>query len=123
MAARTTKPRVVYVECSTPHLYRWFRSQLTYVAATTANPIPGMWDGFIVNDEERWAALLGAAEGREIASEVTLRDQGRGEIVLTIRDGIVVGATGSEPDRFMDLKEADARNLAAGTKKRVEVFS
>ncbi len=114
MARTTTKPRVVYVECATPRLWRWFRSQLTYVAATTKDPLPGMWDGFIVHDEERWAALLGAAEGREIASEVTLRDKGRGEIVLTIRDGIVVGATGSEPARFVDLKEADARKLASG---------
>jgi len=113
-----SKPRTVYVECSTPHLYRWFRSQLTYVAAESAYTMAGMRPGssFIVHDEVRWAALLGAAEGKEIASEIILRDKGRGEIALTIRDGVVVGATGSEPKRFMGLTESGARLTAAGRK-------
>lgn len=118
MAARTPKPRIVYVECATAHLYRWFRSQLTYVASESAYTISGMrsGSGFIVHNEERWAALLGASEGHEIASEITLRDKGRGSIALTIRDGVVTGATGSEPKRFMGLTESDARKLAAGRK-------
>lgn len=54
-------PRVgVQVEASTPHLYRWFVAQaVPYVAVRDAG-------GFTVLDEERWSALLGAAEAREI---------------------------------------------------------
>ena len=46
------------------------------------------------------------------AVRLTLRDRERGHISLTLRDGIVVGAAGSEPKRFMGLSEAQARHLA-----------
>ncbi len=55
------KRRIVHIECSTPHLYRWFLSQLTYAARDTG-------DGFEILDETRWSALLAAAEGRELPS-------------------------------------------------------
>lgn len=43
---------------------------------------------------------------------VTLADKRRGEIVLTLRDGLVIGAVGSEPERYVGLTEARARQLA-----------
>lgn len=35
-----------------------------------------------------------------------------GHVWLTIRDGVVVGAMGSDPSRYMGLSESDARYLA-----------
>lgn len=93
-AARKPDPRIVHVECPTPHLYRWFLGQLPGVAVRTC-------DGLLVLDEGRWGALLAAAEGREVRSIVTVPDKGRGKISLTLRDGVVVGA----------------RKLAAGRKR------
>jgi hypothetical protein len=43
---------------------------------------------------------------------VMLRDKGRGHVWLTIRAGVVVGAMGSDPARFMGLTEAAARHVA-----------
>lgn len=51
--------RIVHAECPTPRLYRWLVAQLTYVARLTP-------DGFVVLDEDRWAARLSAAEGHEV---------------------------------------------------------
>ncbi len=44
--------------------------------------------------------------------ELRLKDKSRGSVALRLRDGVVVGATGSEPGRFMGLTEAEARYLA-----------
>lgn len=44
--------------------------------------------------------------------ELRLNDKQRGQIWLTIRDGIVVSAVGSDPKRFIGLPEAHARHLA-----------
>lgn len=64
-AKEITARRVVHVECASPRLYRWFIAQCTpYVARLTHAPA----QGFEVLDEERWAPLLSAAEGREIAA-------------------------------------------------------
>ncbi len=41
-----------------------------------------------------------------------LRDRERGTIHLTIRDGVVVGAMGSEPKRFIGLTVDRARHVA-----------
>lgn len=43
---------------------------------------------------------------------LTLTDRGRGRIHLAIRDGVVVGALGSEPGRFVGLTVARARHVA-----------
>jgi hypothetical protein len=43
---------------------------------------------------------------------LTLKDRSRGSINLNLRDGIVVGACGSEPACFMGLTESQARHLA-----------
>lgn len=45
-------------------------------------------------------------------NELNLKDKGRGRVLLTIRDGVVVGAIGSEPARFLGLTESGARHLA-----------
>ncbi len=44
--------------------------------------------------------------------QLVLKDRGRGRVWLTIRDGIVVGAMGSEPKRYMGLTILEARHLA-----------
>lgn len=44
--------------------------------------------------------------------ELKLNDKGRGYIWLTLRDGIVVGAMGSDPKRYIGLTEARARHIA-----------
>ncbi len=44
---------------------------------------------------------------------IKLRDKAsRNTIWLSIRDGVVVGAIGSDPARFMNLTEARARHVA-----------
>jgi hypothetical protein len=47
---------------------------------------------------------------------VTLKDKGRGYVELTLRDGVVIGACGSEPKRYMGLNMKQARDLAEGKK-------
>ena len=93
-------PRIVHMECPTPLLYRWFLNAVSKFTSKTS-------DGFVVHDEAKWSEALIAAEGRELSHTVTVR-----QITLTIRDGQVVGAMGSDPERFMGLTEADARKLA-----------
>lgn len=44
--------------------------------------------------------------------EVTLKDRLGGRVWLTIRDGVVVGAMGSDPHRFIGRTEAQARRIA-----------
>lgn len=56
----------VMVECRTPQLWRWFCTQLTYAATFTKGHDGHVPDGFTVIDEDRWASLLSAAEGREV---------------------------------------------------------
>lgn len=107
MPRTIAEPRIVHVEFPTPRLWRWFLNQMDNVARRTP-------EGFIVVDEVRWAECLSAAEGRELSSTLKLRDRKRGEISLTFSEGVVVGACGSEPQRFMGLNEADARAVAAG---------
>lgn len=46
------------------------------------------------------------------ANVIVLKDKGRGRVWLTMRDGIVVGAMGSEPKRYMGLTLELARHLA-----------
>jgi len=48
----------------------------------------------------------------QATTDLKLRDRGRGHIVITLRDGVVVGAMGSEPERFMGLTLEQARHLA-----------
>lgn len=55
------EPRVTHVECPTPRLYRWLLSRLDGVARRVPS---GAWE---VLDEDKWSALLHAAEGREVA--------------------------------------------------------
>lgn len=59
-ASELTARRIVRIECRTPRLYRWFCALAApYIARSTSN-------GFVVLDEERWRALLSAAEGMEV---------------------------------------------------------
>lgn len=109
MPRTASEPRTVHVEFPTPRLFRWFLNQTGSAARRTP-------EGFIVDDEARWAECLRAAEGREVSSTIKLRAHRRGEISLTFANGVVVGACGSEPERFMGLNEADARDRAAGRK-------
>lgn len=44
---------------------------------------------------------------------IRITDKHRGQITLTMRDGIVIGAMGSEPQRYIGLTELRARQLAA----------
>lgn len=46
------------------------------------------------------------------SSEVVLRDKGRGRVWLTVRAGVVVGALGSDPRRFVGLSLERARHVA-----------
>lgn len=47
------------------------------------------------------------------AESMTLKDRMSGhKIYLTLRDGTVVGAMGSEPRRYLGLTEAEARHKA-----------
>lgn len=43
---------------------------------------------------------------------LTLKNKGRGSIFLVIRGGVVIGALGCEPGRFIGLTEARARHVA-----------
>lgn len=47
-----------------------------------------------------------------VETVLKLRDKGRGFILLTLRDGVVIGAMGSEPIRFVGKSERDARHIA-----------
>ncbi len=47
-----------------------------------------------------------------------LKDKHRNRIFLTLRGGVVVGAMGSEPARYLGLTEAAARLKAAGKKAK-----
>lgn len=51
-------------------------------------------------------------KGDPAASVIKLKDRNRGHVWLTVRDGRVVGATGSEPRRFMGLTRDQARHIA-----------
>lgn len=106
--AKSVRPRIVQVEFPTPALYRWFIGAVRDRVSHTD-------DGFVVHDEERWTEALRAADGREVSWSVRIR-----QITLTVRDGRVVGAMGSDPDRFVGLAFADARKLAAGRAYRKE---
>lgn len=44
--------------------------------------------------------------------DVKLKDKNRGHVWLSIRDGVVVGAMGSEPKRYMGLTLDQAKHLA-----------
>ena len=54
-------------------------------------------------------------------SFVKLKDRDRGHIVLSVRDGVVVGAMGSEPKRYLGMPLDQARHVVryggTGTKK------
>ena len=45
-------------------------------------------------------------------TSLALKDRSRGTIWLSIRDGVVVGAMGSEPERYIGLTVALAQRLA-----------
>lgn len=47
-----------------------------------------------------------------MTNTITIKNRSAGRITLTVRDGIVVGAFGSEPARFVGLTEARARHVA-----------
>ncbi len=47
-----------------------------------------------------------------------LKDRGRGRVFLTLRGGVVVGAMGSEPGRYLGLTETAARLKASGRKAK-----
>lgn len=99
---------MVNVIFPTPALYRWFRSMA----------IPGVVidhaRGMEVLDEARYLPILAAAEGKELSAELRLADRGRGTVFLSMHQGKVIGATGSEPERFMGLTEDAARRIAMG---------
>lgn len=46
------------------------------------------------------------------SADLALKDKGRGKIWLWLRDGIVIGAMGSDPKRYLALTESQARHLA-----------
>jgi hypothetical protein len=47
------------------------------------------------------------------ATTLTLKDRASGnKMYLTIRDGVVVGAMGADPARYMGLTEAQAKHRA-----------
>lgn len=54
-----------------------------------------------------------------MTTQLILNDKGRGRIFLSMLDGVVVGAMGSDPSRFVGLTEAAARHVAryGGTAK------
>lgn len=105
MAKRAARPRIVAVECPTPALYRWFLGNLR--GAARSHP-----EGFVVDDEDRWAMVLRGAEGRELWADIRIPDKSRGEVVIRLRDGVVVCATGSEPERYIGLTLDGAKHLA-----------
>lgn len=43
---------------------------------------------------------------------IKLKDRDRGHVTLTIRDGVVIGAGGSDPRRFMGKTLARAKHIA-----------
>lgn len=43
---------------------------------------------------------------------LVLKDKMRGRIWLALRDGVVVGAMGSDPVRYLGLTESRARHIA-----------
>ena len=45
-------------------------------------------------------------------TSLALKDRSRGTIWLSIRDGVVVGAMGSEPERYIGLTVVLAQRLA-----------
>ncbi|HKQ66005.1 MAG TPA: hypothetical protein VJZ73_13405 [Methylomirabilota bacterium] len=101
--------RTVQAECPTPALWRWLLVNVKPFTSSTKH-------GFVVHDEGRWSEALRAAEGRELSYEITLKAKGRGEVALSVRDGVVIGATGSEPQRYIGLTIEHAGYLAAGRK-------
>ena len=46
------------------------------------------------------------------SADLTLKDKGHDTIWLWMRDGVVIGAMGSEPKRYLGLTEKQARHLA-----------
>ena len=67
----------------------------------------------------RGLCLVPGAQGLNVQrlagakTELTLRDKASGQrIFLTMRDGAVVGAMGSDPQRYIGLTEAAARHKA-----------
>lgn len=82
-------------------------------------------------DAERYACSCGdhcknpsciaENERRSPTKLLTLPDRKRGHISLTLCDGVVVGAMGSEPQRFIGLTETQARHLARYGSIRKEV--
>lgn len=49
---------------------------------------------------------------RDACSTLRLKDRSRGHIVLNVCDGVVRGAMGSEPQRFLGKTVAQARRIA-----------
>ena len=47
-----------------------------------------------------------------MTNTITIKNRSAGRLTLTIRDGVVVGAFGSDPARFVGLTEARARHVA-----------
>ncbi len=45
-------------------------------------------------------------------ASLKLKDKGRGHVWLNVRDGVVVGAMGSEPKRYIGLTVDRAKHLA-----------
>ena len=54
-------------------------------------------------------------------SVLKLKDRKRGHVWLTVRDGIIVGATGSEPRRYVGMTLDQAKHVAryGGTGKKI----
>lgn len=100
--SRKLPVRTVRVELPTPTLWRWFKLNVASFTSATE-------DGFVVHDESRWCEALSAAEGQETSFSVRVR-----QITLTVRDNLVIGAMGSDPQRFIGLAFCDASKLAAG---------
>jgi hypothetical protein len=48
----------------------------------------------------------------QYSADLALKDKGRGTIWLWMRDGIVIGAMGSEPRRYLGLTKSQSRYLA-----------
>ena len=46
------------------------------------------------------------------SSPIKLKDRDRGHVWLWVRDGLVVGAMGSEPKRYIGLTLGQAKHLA-----------
>lgn len=87
----------------------WVRRQ-RHPLAVCQSRAQGAWDA---NQGDNYAAYTSLCAHLRAEQVVKLRDRASGNYVwLSIRDGVVVGAMGSDPKRFVGLTEQEARRKA-----------